>query len=139
MKNEVKHFKKEQFPLIASWWREHGLQPPRLSMMPEDSTFVLFVDDMPAASLSVFLTNTPMGWVDNLIANPKVRASARHRATEILLNHVCHFAHEKGHDTLFCMSIRESTDRRYQKLGFRPTATGISTFIKEIKECHQSQ
>lgn len=118
---------------MSAWWKEHAVQGPDLDMLPEESTFIV-ENEAGEKSLcaTVYLTNACLAWADNFVRNPQVKAAYQFQDTVQLLKHLERFAESRGKRILFCMSISNSTDILYRKLGFKQTASGASTFIKGV-------
>lgn len=128
----ISFFQPEDYPMIESWWKKRGEVAPSIEMMPA-SSFVVTDDDMsPLVSVSLFVTNTSVVWVDNLISNPMAKKDKVKKAVEALNGVISAYAKKIGKSRLFCMSLKKSTSRRYQQLGFMRTAKEVETFVKEI-------
>lgn len=115
------------YSMISSWWNSHEMAPPEENMMPETS-YVLERDGVPVQAVSLFMTNGPVCWVDNLIGNPEIKD----RETKDIVKFIEKTALESGKDRLFCMSMTDKNERLYKSLGFIKTAH-VSTFIKKIE------
>lgn len=132
MKTEIKQFKPENYELVKSWWDFYKETVPELKMIPETS-YIMYSNDKPILSVSLFLTNSPLAWVDNYIGNPEFKGLHRKECGKLLLNHLEEVSLKHGKDRLFCMSVKEKTSKRYIELGFTKTASNIETFIKGVK------
>lgn len=128
----IKKFENKDYELLKSWWGSYKEQAPELKMMPETS-YVMYFNSQPILSVSIFLTNGPIAWIDNYIGNPSLKGSIRKECGIVLLKHLEEVSKDNLKDRMFCMSINEKTSERYIELGFTKTASNISTFIKEIK------
>lgn len=128
----IRKFEFKDYGLIKSWWDHYKEQAPELTMIPETS-YLMYVNNQPILSVSLFLTNGSLAWVDNYIGNPAMKGSIRKECGVILLQYLEDVAKDNCKDRIFCMSMNEKTSQRYIELGFIKTASNISTFIKEIK------
>lgn len=129
----VRHFKSSEYELIKSWWVARNEPPPGPDEMPEESTFVLEKDGVPWISVSLFLTNTSICWVDNLIANPLLPGGEeRKRAVVWLEEFIESSARVRGYKKLWCMAHKEPLAIRYNELGYEETCENIKTFVKEL-------
>lgn len=129
------------FETVLSWWEFHKEIPPTIDMLPVDSTFMLDNNYDSWLCVTVYLTNSrEIAWVDNLVSNPKISSDQdRAAAVELLQSYLESWCRGRGYTKLFCMSETPKLGKRYQELGYIPTASGITTFIKKIGEgiCHQ--
>lgn len=131
MNTAIKQYKSENYQLIKSWWEFAKEVAPESKMIPETS-YVMYHNQNPVLSVSLFITNGPVVWVDNYIGNPEFKGEIRKQCGKLLLNHLEAVAKLNGKDRLFCMSINDKTSKRYEDLGFTKTASNISTFLKEL-------
>lgn len=131
MKTSIEQFIPSQYEMVKNWWTLHNEQAPELKDMPETS-YIMFFDNKPILSVSLFLTNGKLAWVDNYIGNPEFKGSVRKQCGVLLLKYLEDIAKTNDKDRLFCMSIKEKTTNRYIELGFLQTCNNVSTFIKEI-------
>lgn len=127
----IRKFEFKDYELIKSWWEQYSEQAPVLTTMPETS-YVMYFDNQPILSVSLFLTNGSVAWIDNYIGNPSLKGSIRKECGVVLLKHLEEVAKENSKDRMFCMSMNEKTSQRYLELGFTKTASNISTFIKGV-------
>lgn len=131
MKTEIKQFKSDNYPLIKSWWEFAKEVAPELNVMPETS-YIMYHNEQPILSISLFLTNGCLAWIDNFIGNPEFKGEIRKQCSKLLINHIEEVAKLNGKDRLFCMSINDKTSKRYIELGYDKTCSNVSTFIKKV-------
>lgn len=120
------------YEMLEDWWKAHKMQAPARDMTPS-TTFITTKASTPYLSVALFLTNTSLAWVDNLIGNPSVDKSLRRDLVKPTLDYISNYAANLGFNKLFCMSIDPRTSRRYRQLGFVETCKNVNTFVKEIK------
>lgn len=127
----IKEYCINNYQEIKSWWEQAKEIAPDTKMMPETS-YMMYYNEQPILSVSLFLTNGPIAWVDNYIGNPEFKGEVRKQCGKLLLSHLEEVAKLNGKDRLFCMSMNDKTSKRYTELGFNKTCSNISTFIKEL-------
>tara|TARA_R110002012_G_scaffold36334_5_gene102758 strand:- start:7760 stop:8161 length:402 start_codon:yes stop_codon:yes gene_type:complete len=74
MSNELKIRKIEikDYKYINKWWVEQGFKPVSLDVLPMQGLGGLIVEKQkPIAVAYLYLTNSKMGYIDNLISDPK--------------------------------------------------------------------
>ena len=74
MSNELKIRKIEikDYKYINKWWVEQGFKPVSLDVLPMQGLGGLIIEKQkPIAVAYLYLTNSKMGYIDNLISDPK--------------------------------------------------------------------
>lgn len=131
MNTQIKQFQSDNYQMIKSWWDCAKEVAPELNMLPRTS-YIMYHNQLPILSVSLFITNGPLAWVDNYIGNPEFKGEVRKQCGKLLLNHLEEVAKLNGKDRLFCMSVNDKTSKRYVELGFTKTCSNVSTFTKEL-------
>lgn len=127
----IKQYKSDDYELVKSWWSSANEIAPAANMIP-DTSYVLYLSDTPILAVSLYLTNSPLAWVDNFVGNPESKGHQRKECGHVLLSHLEKIAKEEGKSRLFCMSMNEKTSKRYEEMGFQNTCSGIFTFVKDM-------
>jgi hypothetical protein len=127
----IRDYTDEDWSVIDSWWKSSGEVGPLQSMMPPDSSFIAEIDCVPALAVCLYLTNTKeICYVENFIGNPDLKGNFRKLATAILLDHITLFANRLGYKRLICMTEKPVLVERYKEIGFIPTLSGVTTFVR---------
>lgn len=127
----IRLFNKNDYETIKMWWYKAHEIPPTLEMLPEDSTFILELDNKPKVSLTVYLTNSKhLAYLENFAKDPELEDSKQY--TELLAKHVEKFAKEQGYKVLACLAYKDKLKKRYEDLGYINTLNNLSSFIKEL-------
>ena len=74
MSNELKIRKIEiqDYKYINKWWVDQGFKPVSLDVLPMQGLGGLIIEKQkPIAVAYLYLTNSKMGYIDNLISDPK--------------------------------------------------------------------
>lgn len=125
----IRNFKKNDFETILSWWNEVKEIGPTIEMLPEESTFILEINNVPKMCVTVYLTNTNyVAYAENFVKAPGLS----NKYSKTLVNHIEKFTKDKGFKVLLCLSYKEKLKRRYEKLGYRNTLNNLSSFVKEL-------
>jgi hypothetical protein len=126
-------YKQSDWPLIKEWWAASGEIAPVEGMMPPDSSYVADIDGTPALACSLYLTNTKeLAYVENFIGNPALKGAERREAAQAGMAHVARVARELGYKRLLCMTEKPALMNRYQELGFTPTLSGVTAFVRVL-------
>lgn len=120
------------YAVLFDWWEQIGEKAPPERYLPVGSTFIAEIDGVPSLSVTVYLPNGPVAWIDHFIGNPEVDTKKRRMATKRLLTHLEREAKALGYERVFCMATNDRLKSYYEKLGFSLTASNIFTFIKEL-------
>lgn len=130
---KIRHYQKEEYYNVLSWWEQHEECAPTKDMLPEESTFILEENGIPWVCITLYLTNSKeFAWIDNLVANPAIKKSSK-EAVNTIVEHVEKFAKNKGYKKLFCMAIEDKLGKRYQELGYNMTCNSVKTFLKDVQ------
>ena len=70
---KVRNITVEDYYYINKWWIEQGYDPPGTDILPMNGLGGVIVEKKgkPIAAAYVYLTNSTMGYIDNLISDPK--------------------------------------------------------------------
>ena len=126
-----KYNESSDFVMLHRWNAVYGALGPSKPMIPIESSFVLEMDNEPAAFLSVILTNVNFCYMENFVGNPKFKYK-RLEELKALINHAAQFAKERGHDRCIAMTSHPKLAARYQLYGFEPTIN-VSAFLWRTK------
>lgn len=129
----IRSYTSADWKMIKEWWHLSGEVGPFESMMPLDSSFVAELDGSPALAVALYLTNMPeAAFVENFIGNPEVKGEKRKEASQLLADHIARFAKQRGYKCLVCMTEKDVLKKRYVELGFNPTLSGVTTFVRVV-------
>lgn len=126
----IRNFKNEDYDIVNSWWKKVGEIGPTIDYLPEESSFILEIDNNPCLCISVYLTNTPSAYFENLIADPEFKD--RKYAAEILLKHAFNFAKNKGYKYALGFTNYEKLATRHLEMGWQKKKNTTVVF-KELK------
>lgn len=127
----IRLFNKNDFKMIQSWWKAADEMAPTIEMLPEDSTFILEIDEKPQICITLYLTNAKyISYLENFVKNPELKNSKEY--SKKLVKYVENFAKENGCKILVCLSYKEKLKKRYEELGYMNTLNNISSFAKEL-------
>lgn len=128
----ITNFKSSDYEMIQAWWSAANELCPPLEAMPEESTFILSANGVPAASISVLLTNTKeLCYLENFVSNPELKG-ARKELTQKIIDHANQYARNLGYKRTLIFSYKDKIKNRYEELGMRHTVSNVSAFVKEL-------
>ena len=70
-KINIRNIEVKDYEYINKWWEKQLFKPPGTLILPMDGFGGLIVEkEEPIAAAYIYLTNSKMGYIDNLISNP---------------------------------------------------------------------
>lgn len=127
----IRNLKSSDYELISSWWKDIGQHGPTQGQLPEDSSFILELDNKPILTMSVFLTNTDIAYFENLISDPNFKHN-RKFYTQALMDHSFSFAKSKGYKYAVAFTTNEKLVNRNLKIGFDTAVRNLFLLSKEL-------
>jgi hypothetical protein len=125
----IRNYKSSDFPMISEWWMSHNEPGPLPGNIPEDSSFILEYEGIPATSISVILTNTKFVYFENFVRNPKFNDKIGKQCTKELWDYATEFAKSKNYDHIIFVSYKDKIKARYEELGAKRTLDNLSSFV----------
>lgn len=133
MEFKIRNFTSSDFPMISSWWKEANELGPNLSMLPEESTLILELDNKPSYCLSIYFTNCKeYAYLGNFISSGSVEKKFKKEASQKLMDSIINYAKNLGYKNVLCMTHEPKLQNRYKEMGFTPTISNVQTFVKRI-------
>ena len=119
---DIRLIKLDDYPELEKWWKLHekyGVIIPRKELLPNKGLggFVVEKNGRLIASAFLYLTNSALGYVDYLIADPTYREDDRHEILLDLAARVTSVAIENGCDTVWAMTVNEKMVDMAEKAG----------------------
>jgi len=127
----IRPYKHSDYATIASWWEAFGEIGPQEGMMIEDGTFVLEIDEKLALSLTVFKTQSTIGYLEGYISDPELDKVARRKNGEELWNHCFNWARWQGIKVLICYN-KPIFVERYEALGMTKSIGNLTSMFKTL-------
>lgn len=106
---DIRPIKMDDYPKLTKWWKlykEYGVEVPRKSLLPNKGLggFVVEKDERLVASAFLYLTNSALGYVDYLIADPTYRENDRQNMLLDLAAYVTIVAVKLGCEKVWAMT-----------------------------------
>lgn len=109
----MRHYKPSDYPMLCEWWNAQNFPPPPGSILPASG---YICKEMAAAFL--YLTNSPIAWVEWVVADPKAEKKNRNIAIDAIIAFVCEQAKKAGAKTIFTSSNLFPYMKRLERHGF---------------------
>jgi GNAT superfamily N-acetyltransferase len=129
MPHFIRPYDVTDYPTLFSWWQAARQAAPPQKLIPLGSTFLIETDSIPALSVSVFITNAPIAYVEHFIGNSQIPAPVRHLLGQRLLEHIQGFARSFGAEWLICHTYVDGLVRRYQEMGWQVNKSGGTSLL----------
>jgi len=124
MSNELKirKIKTEDYKYINKWWVEQGFKPVSLDVLPMQGLGGLMIEKQkPIAVAYLYLTNSKMGYIDNLISDPKYISKDRFNIILQLISACKQMAIETGCLDVWAFTNSKGIIKRCKKLEYNIT------------------
>lgn len=123
----VKEFKPEHHPELASWFVRRKLPIPPTWLL-SDTGYIIHG----RAAGFLYLTNSSVGRIDVLIANPSIPKDERSNAIDAIVRKIISRARDEyGVKLLCCTTKLKSVEKRARLFRFIDTGTFVG-FAKEL-------
>jgi len=100
-------FKEGDYETCCVWWKlyeKHGEVMPKKSLLPDDGGYVVVKEGRLVASCFLYLTNSAIGYIDYLIADPTYREKDRLELLLDLAARVTAVAIDNGCESIWAMT-----------------------------------
>ena len=109
---KIRNITVEDYPELVKWWKQYegkGLKIPKSSMLPKNGLggFVVEKNGSLIASAFLYFTNSTMGYIDYLIADPKYREDDRQDVLVQLAAHATGVAVKSGCEQVWAMTTNK--------------------------------
>ena len=118
------------YVLLCSWWLSWGWSPPAVNMLPSTG-YIVEVEGNPVLAGFLYQTDSALGWVEWVIANPAFRLERR-QALPVLLEAIAKEATRRGIQALFTSSNHPGLIEGYKANGFAVTDQGVTQLIRRL-------
>lgn len=127
----IRRFNNKDYPEILSWWNARKEVPPTLSMLDNDTTFVIERNDELLACMTIILTNIKdYCYLENVSSNP-----IQHNRKEAILHlneFIYNVAKNLGYNNIIVFSHIRKVDEIYKNLGYINTCNDLNSFVRRI-------
>lgn len=127
----IRNYKKEDFKLIKSWWASVGQYGPTEKQMPEESSFILELNNKPVLAVSAYLTNTDVAYIENLITDPSFKDN-RKVYTNAIMDYIFKFVQLNGYKYAVGFTTHEKLVKRNLNMGFDKAVNNLYLLAKEL-------
>ena len=130
-KINIRKIELEDYEYINKWWVEQGFQPVSVKVLPMNGLGGLIVEkEKPIAAAYLYLTNSKMGYIDNLISDPKYVSKDRFDVILELMAACKKMAEDVGCLDMWAITNNKGILKRCKTLGYNVTETnyGLITY-----------
>ena len=130
-KINIRKIELKDYEYINKWWVEQGFQPVSLEVLPMNGLGGLVVEkEKPIAAAYLYLTNSKMGYIDNLISDPKYISKDRFDVILELMAACKKMAEDVGCLDMWAITNNKGILKRCKTLGYNVTETnyGLITY-----------
>ena len=130
-KINIRKIELKDYEYINKWWVEQGFQPVSVEVLPMNGLGGLIVEkEKPIAAAYLYLTNSKMGYIDNLISDPKYISKDRFDVILELMAACKKMAEDVGCLDMWAITNNKGILKRCKTLGYNVTETnyGLITY-----------
>lgn len=129
----IRTYTHADYDMLSSWYKDSSEPCVPKDLLPEDTTFVLELEGVPALCVSVYLTNCKgVAYLEHFIGNPSLKGKERQKATSLFFEAMSVFVKGCGYKRIACSTVYPKLKQYYKKLGLVPTNDNVQCFIKEV-------
>jgi len=139
-KINIRKIQLEDYEFIDRWWDEQGFVPLEKDILPMNGLGGIIIEkDKPIAAAYLYLTNSKVGYIDNLITDPKYVSKDRFDIILMLIRACEQMANDVGCLEIWAMTESEGIIQRCKALGYNTSERNFarifsvpSNLIKKI-------
>ena len=121
-KIKIRKIKLKDYEYINKWWVDQGFDSLSLDILPIKGLGGLIVEkEKPIAAAYLYLTNSKMGYIDNLISDPKYISKDRFNIILELIAACKQMAKEVGCLDVWAITNSKGIIKRCEKLKYNIT------------------
>ena len=118
-KINIRKIELEDYEFINKWWVQQGFVALSKDILPMNGLGGIVIEkDKPIAAAYLYLTNSKVGYIDNLITDPKYISKDRFDIILMLMQACEKMAEEVGCLELWAMTESEGIIQRCKALGY---------------------
>ena len=119
---DIRPIEMDDYPKLIKWWKlykKYGVEVPKKSLLPNKGLggFVVEKDERLVASAFLYLTNSALGYVDYLIADPTYRENDRQNILLNLATYVTTVAVKLGCEKVWAMTANKKLVNMAEEAG----------------------
>lgn len=118
----IRKYTKHDYPMIASWFKERGKPVPSQDLLSD----LGFIADERVAGW-IYITNSSLAMIENVISNPNTVPSLRRESTKRLCSTLVESAMVLGFNNIFAISNHPAIEKICKDMGFRSAAFKVFT------------
>tara|TARA_R110002167_G_scaffold364707_1_gene587144 strand:+ start:45 stop:446 length:402 start_codon:yes stop_codon:yes gene_type:complete len=119
---KIRKIELKDYEHINKWWAQQGFDAVDLSVLPMKGLGGLVIEkEEPIAVAYLYLTNSKMGYIDNLISDPKYVSKDRFSVILKLINACGQMAKEVGCLDVWAITNSRGIIKRCKELGHNIT------------------
>lgn len=127
--NTVLFDKSKHWPMIEGWYEKRGFPSPIPRFLPPTGV-VCSVEATPICAGFLYKTDAGIAVISNLISDKIVKKEIRDESLDYLISFMSLMAREAGFDMVNCATNLDGLMKRFTKLNFTETDSGVSHFTK---------
>lgn len=119
----------DDYPVLCEWWGAQSFPSPPKEILPATG---YMANEVAAGFL--YLTNSPIAWLEWVVADPKAEKKLRNQSINEVIEHISKSAKVTGNMLLFTSTNVFPFCERLRRLGFNEGDKKTYHFIKTLGE-----
>lgn len=128
MEISVELFMPEMLPMVHEWWASEKFPLLPLEILPKTGIVVL-VDDVAACAGWLYKSDSTLGYIEWIVANPLVRREKRDNALNRLISELLYEAKKAKINLLFTSVKHPVLLKRLERMGFIASDSGMTNMV----------
>ena len=117
-KINIRKIELKDYEFINKWWVKQGFKIPNKDILPNEGFGGIIIEkEKPIAVSYLYLTNSKVAYVDNLIVNPSYNNKDRFKVVSTLIDACARLAKQTGCIDIWAMSNSRGVLQRCKNLG----------------------
>ena len=129
----IRKFNKNDILEISKWCNFYSLPQNTLDIMPENTSYILEINNNPAIIACLYLTECKkLAFIENVIGNPKFKGPLRSEGLTILCKYLENLSKELNYEVLIILAEKEKLKDKYENMGYIKTLNNLTLFTKVL-------
>lgn len=119
----------EHYALLCAWWTWHEFAPVNQLLLPKRGQ-VIYSGETPICAAFLYSSDSAIGWIEFVVANPDAGARSVARGIDLLLESLIALSQSIGQACLFTSTNRRGLVRKYERAGFKVGDTQTTQLVR---------
>lgn len=128
---KVRDFQSEDYEIVSQWWGQWGWPAIPLEFLSPEG-IVIENDGLPVCATWIYLTNTPICWIENYISDKGADKAIRGDALDLLVLSSLEKAKDLGAAVAMSSIRHAGLGKRLEKSGFIMSDKNMTNYVRGL-------